>query len=108
MTDMTDDDDKAFEEIKAYLALSPEQRREQDLKEVVSDCYESLEQVQERFAVESFGHHEALDRASMMSDFFENALSKHPFILLHQDLYNQVDKIGDLIGELYQMIGGKE
>ena len=52
--------------------------------------------------------HEALDRTHVVSTLFDDVLVEHPYIVAHPDLKEQVDRISELLGDLYQAIGARE
>lgn len=60
-----------------------------------------------KFAPGSFGFHEALHAASMLTGMAEEHLLKHPAILLHSDLYRRAHDIHAALFDLYQAIGEK-
>ncbi|MDX3976576.1 hypothetical protein [Shinella sp.] len=61
----------------------------------------------EEFRPGSYGCHEALHAASMLTDMVESHLLKHPAILLNDDLCRHTHAIHAAQFDLYQAIGEK-
>lgn len=61
----------------------------------------------EKFRPGSYGCHEALHAASMLTDMAEEHLLKHPAILLDGDFYRRAHDIHAALFDLYQAIGAE-
>lgn len=53
----------------------------------------------------SFGCHEALHLVYVFTDMFQRHIAEHPAIGLCPDWQKQTQKIGEMLGDLYQEIG---
>lgn len=61
----------------------------------------------EKFQPGSYGCHEALHAASMLTDMAEEHLLRHPAILLDSDFYRRAHDIHAALFDLYQAIGAE-
>ncbi|WP_439623971.1 hypothetical protein [Shinella sp.] len=61
----------------------------------------------EKFQPGSYGCHEALHAASMLTEFASTQLLAHPAILLDSDFYRRAHDIHAALFDLYQAIGEK-
>lgn len=55
--------------------------------------------------LDKYHAHEALDRAYLSVDQFEEYVAKHPFVSQTQHLSEHADKVISMMGKMYQMIG---
>lgn len=55
--------------------------------------------------MDEFSQHEALDRAFLMNEFFDNHLAQHPFIKANPALASRCENIARHLGDLYQAVG---
>lgn len=78
---------------------------EEDRKRALAD-FENL--IQADFLPGSYGCHEALHTAHLMTDIVERHLLTHPAILLNADWYRRAHRAVHEIGTLYQEIGSAE
>ena len=49
--------------------------------------------------------HEVLDRSMIAADFWDCYIMAHRLVLTDPDLKSAAGKIGDLLGECYQLVG---
>lgn len=66
--------------------------------------YGGLDQVKAEYD-NIFGIHEAMDRTSILMEQINEYVLNHPFILLHQDLYDLTEDIHNKLYSLYQELG---
>ena len=59
----------------------------------------------ERFAPDTFGHHEALHLASVFGEMIEAHLAEHPAVFLDPKCYVLASRAGWFLEQLYQEIG---
>lgn len=58
--------------------------------------------------LDEFHKHEALDRCDIVLTILEMTLLLHPYIEAHPELVAKLEQASDLIGQVYQEIGGRE
>lgn len=58
--------------------------------------------------LDQFHWHEALDRTDMIRNIIEDNLSSHPVIKQHLKLKAILDKVQDMLGDLYSEISNTE
>lgn len=68
-----------------------------------NDLYEAIFK---DFGPNSMGHHELLDRTSIIQHNIYDFLLEHPSCIMNQELYHLTYKIYDLLETLYEKIGG--
>jgi hypothetical protein len=66
------------------------------------------EPLEKRFGPGSFGNHELLDRAFLMSENWELFIASHPATLLDAELYRKAFEIAEAMADFYQMVGRGE
>ena len=52
-----------------------------------------------------YSAHEALDRTHLAATFFAEHVETHHFVEAHPALRKAADRIGNLLGDLYQQVG---
>jgi hypothetical protein len=67
--------------------------------------YEDEESVFSNFAPETFGHHEIVDRISLMSCNWEDFILNHPSISMHRKAYRIGQIVAHFMANLYQELG---
>ncbi len=55
--------------------------------------------------IDSLSYHEVLDRTFLVSQMFSDFVAEHPACEQTPELCEMADKIGDLLGEMYQLSG---
>lgn len=82
-----------------------------DTDEIEAERLASLKSIQpidpQKFHPGSYGCHEALHAASMLTEFASTQLLAHPAILLDSDFYRRAHDIHAALFDLYQAIGEK-
>ena len=63
------------------------------------------ETLEARFGPGSFGYHELLDRAALLSANWDSFIASHPATLLDADRYRKAHEIAAAIAEFYQLVG---
>ncbi|QWC57238.1 hypothetical protein F7D01_09180 [Erythrobacter sp. 3-20A1M] len=58
--------------------------------------------------VDPFSAHEALDRASLLSDMWDRSITEHSFVNDNPTLKAEAERIGEAIGAFYQMVGQQQ
>lgn len=56
-------------------------------------------------AVDAFGWHELLDRASLVADLFDRRVAEHPACVSNRALAREARAISDRLFEFYQRVG---
>ena len=64
-----------------------------------------MEQVEKSYAPGTFGHHELLDRVSLVGNLVEVELLHHAACLLNSQYYTLARVAVDALRELYQLVG---
>ena len=78
-----------------------EQERRKRLDELIRDEPD----VPERFAPDTFGMHELLDRAHLASSFFQEHVLEHPACVLSEDLWREAGLVAEALANFYQKVG---
>jgi hypothetical protein len=74
-----------------------------NLKNVCSE-----KELKEQFAINTYGSHELSDRASIVLSMWYDFILDHPSCVLHEELYNLANTIGDSVAEFYQKAAAKD
>ncbi len=96
-------DDKATEASRIEVQRLDDLAASRECFGVTSD-----EALVERFGPGTYGLHELLDRAHVLNNNWHDFIVDHTSCLLHADLYAEATRIGELIGQFYQMVGQKD
>ncbi|WP_406694157.1 hypothetical protein V5E97_24220 [Singulisphaera sp. Ch08] len=63
------------------------------------------ETIERRFGPGSFGYHELLDRAYLLSANWEEYIAAHPTTLIDPDRYRMAQEIAEAMAQFYQLVG---
>lgn len=64
--------------------------------------------LEDRFGPGTHGHHEALDRTSLVSSMFSDFVEDHPAVLLDPEAYALAAQAADFMAKLYCHLGSKD
>ena len=83
---------------------------ESERREALTEAREDLsstdgEALEARFGPGTFGHHELLDRASILLENWESFIASHPATLLDPGRYRKAREIADAMADFYQLVG---
>ena len=94
------DREKNLREIIEGVLSNSEANREASLL-VARNNFEDLD---ERFAIGGFGHHEATDRSMLIAELVDERLLEHPTIAMIPDAFRLAALASEILHELYQVV----
>ncbi|KQV34449.1 MULTISPECIES: hypothetical protein [unclassified Rhizobium] len=93
--------------MSAYTPEEAEALRLKHLSAVIQNQDFTAQEIEEKFAPGTFGCHEAMHVASMMSDLVDDRLCRHPAVLRDPDFFRVALEAQEALWTLYQAIGTK-